>query len=67
MGKSKATQRIERIMTKLMMEGKLDKPKPKVRTPKQVVQRPTESIDCCVGKLSRLPDGVVPCPDCPLD
>lgn len=82
MGKSKATRRIERIMNKLRMEGKLDEPyypngRPKVKRDKpkeeQKVQ-PTRSVvpalaysaDCCVRSLSRLPDGVVSCPDCPL-
>ncbi len=64
-------------MTRLAMEGKLDKPyyPNGQRTPQskvahkrvQAEQRPDSSDDCCVGRLSRLPDGVVCCPDCPLD
>ena len=97
---SKATERIKRITTKLMMEGKLDKPfypngqrmpnaQSKVAHKKRQrcrncrrfadfgtfnaaglctsCARPVQSDDCCVGTLSRLPDGVVSCPDCPLD
>jgi hypothetical protein len=96
MGK-KATDRIKRITTKLMMEGKLDKPyypagqrntvQSKVADNRQRCRSckrykgfegfneaglcpscvSVQSSDCCVGSLSRLPDGVVSCPDCPLD
>lgn len=94
MGQSKATRRIERIMTKLRMEGKLDEPfYPNGKPPetKQLQNRQRcrgcrqfkgfgtfdkdgyctrcatpKAETCCVGLLSRLPDGVVPCLDCPL-
>ena len=76
MGK-KATDRINRIMGKLRMEGKLDKPyypngqrntvESKVAHNREQKTYVMESSDCCVGTLSRLPDGVVCCPDCPLD
>jgi hypothetical protein len=74
---SKATERITRIMTKLAMEGKLDKPyypggqrntiQSKVADNRERRANPVQSDDCCVGSLSRLPDGVVSCPGCPLD
>jgi hypothetical protein len=84
MGK-KATDRIKRITTKLMMEGntvqsKVVDNRQRCRSCKRYKGFEgfneaglcpscvsVQSSDCCVGSLSRLPDGVVSCPDCPLD